>query len=219
MNTSHSKRQKSGLKRRPNSSRHRLGVLGRRPSAENAKERTLRLAGTPEGARITHGTMLIGTMFENQIRDICGDEPDHPYVAAAKGFAADVLSRMQPRDAVEQLLLGQMLLTHIRAARLTCGAMRQTNAKWAQLMHEAADRAGNTFRRQILALAEYRRPPRPPRSFTAIGQANIAQQQLVQQQNSGDPKTVTNEQGMNACAGRNDPTASARPVLRRFGRR
>jgi hypothetical protein len=76
------------------------------------------------------------------------------------------------------MLVSQMVVTHGRLLHLTASAGQQTNLKWAQLMNDAADRASNTFRRLVLALADYRNPRRG-NSFTAIGQANIAQQQIV----------------------------------------
>src|SRR3954471_3961028 len=76
------------------------------------------------------------------------------------------------------MLVSQMVVTHGRLLNLTTSAGHQTNLKWAQQMNDAADRASNTFRRLVLALAEYRNPRRGS-SFTAIGQANIAQQQIV----------------------------------------
>lgn len=75
-----------------------------------------------------------------------------------------------------------MIQTHTRLTYLNAYASQQTNLKWSQQMHEAADRAANTFRRQMLALSEYRRPKPPAaRNLTQIAQANIAQQQIVQQ--------------------------------------
>ena len=66
--------------------------------------------------------------------------------------------------------------------------------KSIRTIHEYADRASNTFRRLMLILAEYRKPPRVGDSFTAIGQANIAGQQVVV--NGGQENgNATNEQG------------------------
>lgn len=60
-------------------------------------------------------------------------------------------------------------------------------------MHEYTDRASNTYRRLMLTLAEHRRPPAAT-SFTAIRQANIANQQVVQNHENFGTK-ATNEQG------------------------
>ena len=64
------------------------------------------------------------------------------------------------------------------------------------MINEACDRAANSFRRLMLTLAEYRRPARTS-SFTAIGQANMAQQQVISNgQNPNFENTNrSNEQG------------------------
>jgi hypothetical protein len=66
-----------------------------------------------------------------------------------------------------------------------------------RVINEACDRAANTFRRQMLALAEYRRPPRSDQ-FVAIRQANLANQQVVQNVESQKSQTgnASNEQGL-----------------------
>jgi hypothetical protein len=98
--------------------------------------------------------------------------------ALAGPYAQDLIARFGPRDPIEEMMVSQMVVTHGRLLQLTSMAVNQTNLKWAQLMNDAADRASNTFRRLVLALADYRNPRRG-NSFTAIGQANIAQQQIV----------------------------------------
>ena len=88
-------------------------------------------------------------------------------------------SLRQPRDALEEMLVVQMAWAHARLARLSAIAHNQEQRGNVQVVHDACDRAANTFRRQMLALAEYRRPAQPG-SFVAIRQANVANQQVVQ---------------------------------------
>ncbi len=139
-----------------------------------------------------HVHYLLASLYRHQLGGMIGQE--NPLRDSTVAFVLDLFERLQPRDPLEELLVGQMLVTHVRLLHLSTSAQQQQNLKWAAMMHEAADRAANTYRRQMLALAEYRRPPRPPRSFTAIGQANIAQQQVVQNGKSESDK-ATNEQG------------------------
>jgi hypothetical protein len=70
-----------------------------------------------------------------------------------------------------------------------------------QVVHDACDRAANTFRRQMLTLAEYRRPAQPG-SFLAIRQANVANQQVVQNVESPNLQNAntSNEQGSGPAA-------------------
>src|SRR5450432_232553 len=104
-------------------------------------------------------------------------ERELPIGQQMEEIAADLIRRMEPRDPVEEMLVAQMVWMHGRVVQLTRIASAQKNLEWSALMNEQADRAANLFRRQMLALAEYRRPRK--RSFTAIKQANIAGQQVV----------------------------------------
>lgn len=113
---------------------------------------------------------------------------------SAKDFVREFLDGIKPQDPMEELLAVQALMAHIRMLRLTVLSGNQPDLTALQVTNEYADRASNTFRRLMLALHEYRKPPRAPDSFTAIKQANIAQQQVVQNGKSHNG-TATNEQG------------------------
>ena len=71
-----------------------------------------------------------------------------------------------------------------------------------RVLNDACDRAANTFRKLMLALAEYRRPPRSD-AFVSIKQANVAGQQVVhnaaaeagQQAQAEKVQNASNEQG------------------------
>ncbi len=106
-----------------------------------------------------------------------------------------LMREMAPRDALEEMLAVQALLAHVRVLHLTKLSGTQTEIKSIQTVNEYADRASNTFRRLMLALPEYQRPPRAGDSFTAIKQANIANQQVVQNEKTRAENTA-NEQGL-----------------------
>jgi hypothetical protein len=91
----------------------------------------------------------------------------------------ETVERMKPRDPMEEMLILQSIWTHARVAKLSLLANQQTGIQALRVVTEACDRATNAYCRQMLALAEYRRPPRSD-AFMAIKQANLAQQQLVQ---------------------------------------
>jgi hypothetical protein len=118
---------------------------------------------------------------------------------AALEFIAALRESVQPRDAVEEMLVMQMAWTHARMAKLLSLATSQEATVNVRVVNEACDRAANTFRRLMLALADYRRPPRSD-AFVAIKQANVAGQQVVHNHaanNSeiGEVSGVSNEQG------------------------
>ncbi len=98
------------------------------------------------------------------------------------------------------MLIAQLLFTHSRITRLTYLANQQDSPKSIAILNEYADRATNTYRRQMLALAEYRKPPRQGDTIAFVNQANIAGQQVVQNGGRADEKS-TNEQGCNAFNG------------------
>lgn len=121
-----------------------------------------------------------------------------PLVEAPGGvaelFVAAVKESVQPRDAIEEMLLMQMAWTHARLARLSAIASNQTTTANVRVVHDACDRAASTFRRQMLALADYRRPPRTD-AFTVVKQLNAAQQQLVNNAQAENPaKPVTSNE-------------------------
>lgn len=114
----------------------------------------------------------------------------------AETFIASIRESVQPRDAIEEMLVVQMAWTHARLARLSSIANNQEQRRNVLIVHDACDRTANTFRRQMLTLADYRRPAQP-NNFMAIRQANVANQQVVQNVESpnGPDEKASNEQG------------------------
>jgi hypothetical protein len=134
------------------------------------------------------GAAVLGAQTRTYVQDDSG--------RTAETFLASLRESVQPRDAVEEMLLVELAWTHARIAALSAMAVQQTQTVNLRVVNEACDRAANTFRRLMLALADYRRP-RPAPSFVAIKQANLANQQVVHNaqgqefENSGR----SNEQG------------------------
>ena len=159
--------------------------------------------------KLLHGQVsgaVLGNYLDRPINGGFGNAVADLLKSTAADYVRDVLKRMDPRDPLEELLIVQCLWTHARVAHLTNLASRQTTAEGSKRLNDSACKASNTLRRHMLALAEYRRPPRAGDTFTAIKQANIAQQQVVQNVESGGSKieNATNEKGMS-----DDATTSA----------
>ena len=102
-------------------------------------------------------------------------------------YVESLQKSIKPRDAVEEMLVLQMAWTHGRLGHMSSLATQQTSRENIRTVHDACDRAANTYRRQMLALAEYRRPARSD-NFTVVKQANVANQQLVN--NAQDPNSA-----------------------------
>jgi hypothetical protein len=147
------------------------------------------LADPAKRAEVSRAVALKFTA--RQFRDMILNPADkeHAYFKQLEVMAVEYLQRFEPRDPVEEMMIAQMLWAHARVANLMRRAKAQKEIKWAELLYEATDRASNLVRRQMLALAEYRRPRR--RTFTAIRQANIAGQQVV---TSSSPVENRNEE-------------------------
>ena len=111
------------------------------------------------------------------------------------GFVEHVFNGMKPQDPAEEMLVSQLVLAHTRAMHLADMAMNQRNIDQIRIINEFADKASNTYRRLMLALDEYRRPRKGGDSYTQIQQANIANQQIVDNWEVSDEKNTTNEQG------------------------
>lgn len=111
------------------------------------------------------------------------------------GFVEHVFNGMDPRDPAEEMLVSQLVLAHTRSMHLADLAMSQTDIEKIHILSEYADKAANTYRRLMLAIKEYRRPQKGGDSYTQIQQANIANQQIVHNQELSNEKSTTNEQG------------------------
>jgi hypothetical protein len=134
------------------------------------------------------GASVLGVQTRAYVHDESG--------RTAETFLASLRESVRPRDAVEEMLLVELAWTHARIASLSAMAVQQTQTVNVKVVNEACDRAANTFRRLMLALADYRRP-RPAPSFVAIKQANLANQQVVQNAQSPEFEIGfrSNEQG------------------------
>lgn len=150
----------------------------------------------PESARRVHLHAMLGSVYANSIGSrIHTMFAGHDLRESALLYARNTIDRMAPRDPMEEMLIAQALATHARVMHLTSLANIQERLENVRTVHEYADRASNTYRRQMLALAEYRKPPRAGDSFTAIKQANIAGQQVVMNSENSPTENTTNEQG------------------------
>jgi hypothetical protein len=156
---------------------------------------TVRVNGNPDtdpkAAQAIHGRTIPGVVYANTLRQrIAGMFPE-PMAPGAMLYVDDLIERMAPRDPVEEMLVVQLVLTHARVLHLIDMANGQERLESIRTVHEYADRASNTYRRLMLALAEYRRPAAPA-TFTAIRQANIAGQQVI---HNHEHRNATNEVG------------------------
>lgn len=153
------------------------------------------------GRQELHGGIMVGGLYGRMTRQLVEQTWGEDSGVAIETNATavqrgdDVLKAMKASDPLEEMLVAQALWTHARVARLNNLAITQTDRENLRIVNEAADRATNTFRRVMLALAEYRRPPRAGDSFTAIKQANIANQQVIQNHEIKESENATNEQG------------------------
>ena len=159
-------------------------------------------------AHTIHAHGLPSAIYAQVISKLLGGRED----ADARLYARDAHERMAPKDPVEEMLVTQMILTHARVMHLTGLLGQQTTGEGVRTICEYTDRASNTYRRLMLALSEYRRPPRTGDTFAVVKQANIANQQVVQNHEI-QKQNATNEQGSDDAGGaRAEPSRQA-PAL------
>ena len=125
-----------------------------------------------KGARRDNSPLGVRIYYE--IMERAGGTPRHKRV---RRRAREFLERIGPRDALEQILAEQILWMHGTMAMLSHFAALQSARKNMKVLHEARDRLSEACRKHILAFQQYRHPRQT--SFTAVRQANIAQQQIV----------------------------------------
>ncbi|MCC6230527.1 MAG: hypothetical protein IT432_15035 [Phycisphaerales bacterium] len=187
-----------------------------KPEPAKAGAVTVRVKDNPDtdpaSARAIHGKTMAGVVYANALRQRIAGMFPIPLHASAMLYVDDLIERMAPRDPAEEMLVVQLVLTHVRTLHLTDLANRQERLESIRTVHEYADRASNTYRRLMLALAEYRRPPRTGDTFAVVKQTNIAGQQVIQ--NHENPtKNATNEQGSKSEPGDTRSTPAIPPAL------
>ena len=108
------------------------------------------LLDDPDFIRAIQGRTLPSAVYGIAMGPLLGDKRK----PQARAYARDVIDRMAPRDAAEEMLVAQLLFAHARVMRLTEMANLQSNLESLRVLHEYADRASNPYRRLMLALAE-----------------------------------------------------------------
>ena len=174
------------------------------PAKPSDGTRKVRLPADPAAQRQAVKEVFLnvvgGAVLTAQMKPFVSGDSEATATRSAELFVEAIRESVQPRDALEEMLVVQMAWTHARLARLSAIAHNQEQRGAVQVVNDACDRAANTFRRQMLALAAYRQPSQPG-SFVAIRQANVANQQVVQNVDSQKPSpeiekhSTSNEQG------------------------
>ncbi len=153
------------------------GSVAKTEDAERlpTKPETDSAAGGRTYGDIFHHRILGSVVYEEQLRGAgVGDD----MVDAVRDNVAAVIRRLAPQDPLEEMLAAQILWLHGRLAQLSRMSGAAPTINHVRIINEAADRAANTFRRHMLALAEYRSSKRGGNRLS-IGQANVAEQQIV----------------------------------------
>lgn len=130
-------------------------------------------------------------------------------------YARHAIEAAKPRDAIERMLVAQVLFAHARVARLTLLANQQDSLESIQTINGYADKASNTARRLALALKELRAAPPAASVQQTIHQANIADQQIVI--NREVKQSGANEQGSDRPGHSEGPETALPPDARGIG--
>lgn len=148
--------------------------------------------------RLEAGTPLIGASVAVPILKTISDKDEQLGYWAE--LAVQLVADLAPKTAAERMLVEQLLVTHaqlLNAHRLIPGANT-----WDAMEKAAsiASRLAADFRKTLLTLKEWRAPVR---QFVVAQQANIAQQQVIQnsEKNSGANEQTGNQTGHQASQG------------------
>lgn len=168
---------------------------------DEAKIADLMLADSEDGRQLREmmHRLAAGDVYRQQLASLPMREGLKALLDSSGGaYTRDLIARVNPRDPLEEMLVEQCIWAHGRVRHLSALANQQTDLDAVRQVNDSADKASNTFRRLMLALREYRQPPRPGDQFTAIKQANIANQQVVQnlepeKQNASNEKGFAND--------------------------
>ena len=160
-----------------------------------------------------HAGDLAGMIYDDLIRPCVSAKfgkdhaAYHEIASTTVLHVRDTLQRINAADPMEEMLVGQALMTHARIVRLNHFMADATDIEQIKVLCEAADRASNTYRRQMAALGEYRHPKATPQ----FNQTNIASQQVIQN-HVGQKEKSTNEQGL-ADANEHEPTPNPQAAI------
>lgn len=135
----------------------------------------------------THAQILGLFAYEGVSRAVVNPESlragcglgEEEFLAALSGVLPDFVEAMKPRDALEKLALEQLMVQHARVLALSRQASVSTDLDIVKVLNAACDGASSSFRRLMTSFRDHRRPKDFGASFT-IGQANVAQQQVIQ---------------------------------------
>jgi hypothetical protein len=78
------------------------------------------------------------------MRTLINDGQNKTAEKVAALFVEAIKESVQPRDAIEEMLVLQMAWTHARLARLSAIASQQTQTKNVQVLNDACDRAAKS---------------------------------------------------------------------------
>ena len=147
----------------------------------------------PAGVASWVNTVLVGgTVYGQTVRGALGGLDLGEF---GVDHIQQALQRMAPRDPLEEALVIQFLLSHARVMKLSAYLASETDLLKLTAAQELCDRASNTCRRMMLALGEYRKQSRPGVPAVQIGNANIAERQVIVQSVAPPAGSLTNEQG------------------------
>lgn len=83
---------------------------------------------------------------------------------------------------MEELLAEQLLFHRGRSIALSCQVAEATDPVRTRVIHGALDGVAKNIRKLAHELNEWRRPQRQCNTLVAIGQANVAGQQVIHNQ-------------------------------------
>jgi len=137
------------------------------PAVPPKKSLEIVLATTPhelsKQAKDIH-LSAVGSIAIGAIADVLGfvKTPDSATATTMGGWFLNELYRsIKPSNAIEEMLIVQMALVHQRIVNLSVRAADQVHRQNVAVVNHALDQACNTFRKQMLALNEYRRAIQP----------------------------------------------------------
>jgi hypothetical protein len=170
--------------------------------------KSLRISGNPlkdeEACAQLHGHGVGGTVYEYMllrgISAVAGLKMPLLLSTTAMDHTKAVIQCMECRDPFEAMIVTQALWTHARLAHLNLLACQQQHVDHLKVINDACDKASNTYRRQMLGLAEYRRASRSSKA-----------NDLIVQITTGNIENATNEQGIGS--GQGDITSQPAEVL------
>jgi len=180
------KKKHSNAKEAPSRPGAGAAASGGQKPPETEEEAKARMERMKANAAFEHTCGVTVSLYGHQLEDVVGK--DGTLNKSVTAFVVDLWERFKPRDAVEELLLTQMVQTHVRVMYLNALAQKQHNLKSpAHILATTGDAGADA---EVVEWGRCLRPSGPSRSWASTSPAARSPTGVLVSDTCGQPWTA-----------------------------